>query len=357
MLFADKKINLAIESVNPKQTIFFKAFLEKSDLQVKFLDENLKYTPFGYINNTILTKTQYNVDFSFNVFAEDREQAILNYDDLHILLHMMKPNYNFAYSQYIPRPENLFGNIKIQFEGMPQLRKDGEKALPVYVTNFNYQINKDLGYILAPFVPRFVRQSATSDAITPEFKKFLQDNGNPEAGVSPTTERKALNNSRGVSENIIYYEPLGLKKDFDNAKDRLIPLGFKIDITGRVLLKVEDSVRVIDIKDDAPIQSTRDPSETIIERVFGRTSGVENPQSLDAIAALIAITKGEDFYQSKNLEQMLRETKAAIDSKLILSDGNAGTAVTGEADAATKSRKQKNYDNFISKIKKQAVNG
>lgn len=146
MKFVNEDIRLLIKQKDePKNSFKFKAYLEKSDVQVKLIDTNLQYAPLNFTNNTQLIKTQYSVDFSFNVFAEDENEAKTNYVQLHDLLATIKPSYTRISGQLIPNSTNIFGLITLKFRGLPRLSRT-KTDLDIYVTNFTYEINKDMGF-------------------------------------------------------------------------------------------------------------------------------------------------------------------------------------------------------------------
>jgi len=211
MNFNNENIRLKIKGAFEKEPLTFKAYLEKSDVQVKFVDETLKYTPLGYTNNTLLTKVIYNVDFSFNVFSEDLEEAVQNYVYLHKLFNIIKPSYKIKNNQYIPNSENIFGLLDIFFKGLPVLGVT--EWLPVYVTNFNYQINKEMGFIEADF-PYDFRGDFRED-----FEQLDKE------GSDKTIKRD------------LKFEGIATFKNY-----RLIPLAYKLEIAGRVQLPLKQSI-------------------------------------------------------------------------------------------------------------------
>lgn len=204
MRFIDPNIRLHIidkQAVNSQGKLEpidydFKAFLEESKTQIKTLDTNIQYAPLNFTNNTQFLKTQYSVDLSFNVFSEDRQEAIENYDKLHKLLNVVKPNYRFVNNQYLPVAGNIFGLVSIKFSGLPRLSKQKDE-LDIYITNFAYTINKDMGFLELPY--------------------------NPFDSKDP--DRTQL---------------------FVSGKNMLMPIAYRLDISGRVLLPLEESIRTKD---------------------------------------------------------------------------------------------------------------
>jgi len=193
MRFLDDGIKLKIKDKQSGETYDFKAYLEKSAVQVKTIDTSIQYAPLNFTNNMQFLKTQYSVDFSFNVFAEDRDESFQNYDKLHDLLKIIKPTYKTISDQYLPNAGNIFGLIQVQFAGLPKISKRPE--LDIYVTNFAFNLNQDMGFLQAPYNP---------DDRTNENRQLL-------------------------------YAP---------GEQLLVPVAYRVDISGRVLLPLEESIRV-----------------------------------------------------------------------------------------------------------------
>lgn len=220
MRFVDNNIRLIIkdkERYKPspqgqsEEGIYrFKAYLEKSDVSIKTLDTNLQYAPLNFTNNTQFQKIQYSVDFSFNVFAEDRDEAMDNYDQLHRLLQTAKPSYTFVNNQYLPNADNIFGLISLKFSGLPKLSKRSDE-LDIYITNFAYTINKDMGFIEIPYDPEF-----------------------DELDTAHTT-----------------------RNNLSGGNNRLLPIAFKIDLSGRVLLSLDESIKSSTAKQKVATQKTK----------------------------------------------------------------------------------------------------
>lgn len=268
MLFTDENIRLHIKD---KQTLVtnpitsakeykdysFKAYLEESKVQIKTLDTNIQYAPLNFTNNTQFLKTQYSVDFSFNVFAEDREEAAENYDKLHSLLNIVKPNYKFTNNQYLPMAGNIFGLIQIQFSGLPKLSKND--ALDIYVTNFAYNINKDMGYLQMPYAPN-----------------------------NQTPDRSQL---------------------YVSGSNVLIPIAYRLDISGRVLLPLEESIRTQD-KTNGVVKSKNKKTGTlddIINNIIGNDSSAKDKfmQQLNGFLLASGVTQDQFANASQQIKQLL----------------------------------------------------
>lgn len=247
----------------------FRAYLEKSDVQIKTLDTNIQYAPLNFTNNTQFLKVQYQVDFSFNVFAEDREEAIQNYDQLHSLLQTVKPSYKYVNNQYLPNAGNIFGLLSVEFSGLPRLSKRSSK-LDIYVTNFAYTINKDMGYLQAPYNP--------------------YDKNSP--------DRSQL---------------------FVTGQNNLIPIAYKLDISGRVLLSLDESIKGTDGTNGAVAAANKNvKSYTDILNKLGTDPAYQ--EQIINIAKTLVGDKLYDLSTSK-LESVLKKVKQGKDKYLIGLDG------------------------------------
>ncbi len=282
MNFSDKTQRLLIGRVG-EELLSFKAYLEKSDVQVKFIDETLKYTPLGYTNNTMITKVSYIVDFSFNVLAENEEEVVQNYIYLHKLFNMIKPTYNVKNGQYIADPKNIFGNVRLAFSGLPKLTKSAN-SVDLYVTNFGYQINKDMGFIDAHY---------PYDYLGEELKEETEG----------TTTQGSDDRRR------IDYDPTGFTS-VRRLNYRLLPIGYKLDISGRVQLSLSDSIwketkvpqeRLESVQNESKYTALNENEKDFFERVV--KSVVNDEKILDDLTPLeqrIAIQKVK-YFQSLGL--------------------------------------------------------
>ena len=270
MRFLDDNIKLLITDKAKKNTYKFKAYLERSDVQVKVLDTNLQYAPISYTNNTQFLKVQYNVDFSFNVFSEYREEAIDNYDKLHDLFASVKPNYRYINNQLLPNSENIFGLLSVSFRGLPRLSK-ANSELDIYITNFAYNINKDMGYIQIPYDP------------------FIKNDSD---------------------RNLLYK---------NNEKSSLVPIAYKIDLSGRVLLPIEEAANVPGY---TKVQSTK--NEKAQTDVVSSTVGGDQKYQ-DEIFNMMKNIVGQDAFSNlpeSKQRDVLKKIKSAKDSFILDPNGN-----------------------------------
>jgi len=278
MRFIDPNIRLHIidkQAVNSQGKLEpidydFKAFLEESKTQIKTLDTNIQYAPLNFTNNTQFLKTQYSVDLSFNVFSEDRQEAIENYDKLHKLLNVVKPNYRFVNNQYLPIAGNIFGLVSIKFSGLPRLSKQKDE-LDIYITNFAYTINKDMGFLELPY--------------------------NPFDSKDP--DRTQL---------------------FVSGKNMLMPIAYRLDISGRVLLPLEESIRTKDKTNGVVANANRNiKSLPDILNKLGTESAYQ--EKLITIAKSIIGDNYADISTAK-LEKIFTKIKQATDAFVIDQNGN-----------------------------------
>lgn len=147
MNFQDKLTKIKINIKENGGQLSFDAFLEKSEIQIKFIDTQQQYSPLGNSSNQQINQSLYSVDLSFNVFSDNENEAKTNYTKLHTLIKGIRPNYSFdsRINKLRPKPSNKFGLISISFAGLPKLSTNS--FIDVYVTNFAFTFNKDMGYI------------------------------------------------------------------------------------------------------------------------------------------------------------------------------------------------------------------
>lgn len=255
MRFIDDNIRLEIrDQINTANIYRFKSYLEKSDVATEIISQQLPFTPISFRNDSIHLRNLYRVSFIFNVFSEDLNEAIKNYDQLHNLLNTTKPNYSVYNSQYIPDNKNLTGILSIKFKGLPKIsnytNKEDKDELKIHLTNFSYTPNTDMGYIEIPY------------------------DGNE--------QERALLNVPG--------------------KMRLVPIAYKLTIEGKVLLDFLDTVRGLgerkasvrnvnlnDIYGSAGITTTEEQTKinNALNRLTGKTLAEIKAEKRQAVLILL----------------------------------------------------------------------
>ena len=185
MRFSDNEVNLRFLSLKQKnfpRKLYFKSYLEKCDLEWKVERVSLDKAGLNdYILDTIVGFAPY-ISLEFNVFSEYREEAIENYDKLMTLIDFIRPVYRaeknagaesyadltFTMDKLLNQEPNMF----FRFKGLPKILKaphssivlgaGGKKTaetlpevsiddLPMAITQFNYLINKEMGYLQVPY--------------------------------------------------------------------------------------------------------------------------------------------------------------------------------------------------------------
>lgn len=185
MRFSDNEVNLRFLSLKQKnfpRKLYFKSYLEKCDLEWKVERVSLDKAGLNdYILDTIVGFAPY-ISLEFNVFSEYREEAIENYDKLMTLIDFIRPVYRaeknagaesyadltFTMDKLLNQEPNMF----FRFKGLPKILKaphssfvldaGGKKRaetlpevsiddLPMAITQFNYLINKEMGYLQVPY--------------------------------------------------------------------------------------------------------------------------------------------------------------------------------------------------------------
>lgn len=189
MLFNDEDLRLNITNIASGKKISFKSYLEDSDITYEIKDQQLPFAPTSFTNDSMAIRVTEKAKFTFNIFSESRDECTQNYRNLNKLLSTIKPSYKYVYDQIAPNTSNVTGFFNIKFKGLPA----GRDNVTLHLNSFSYNINKDLGYIHVP---------------TAE----LEENGS-----------KSFYSSQGM---------------------KLIPIGYKISLEGKILLNFKQTANV-----------------------------------------------------------------------------------------------------------------
>ena len=128
----------------------FKAYLDESEVSYQIIEQNLAYTPLSFVNDKVHTRTTQKVKLKFNVYSEDLTEAQENYDKLEKLTESIKPKFSLVREQYLPDVRNNTGLLSVKFKGLPKISKKYDDDLVIHVSQFTYDINKELGYVERP---------------------------------------------------------------------------------------------------------------------------------------------------------------------------------------------------------------
>lgn len=188
MLFQDQDLRLNILNTQSGSLLSFKAYLEDSDITYEVKDQQLPFVPTSFTNDSMALRVTEKAKFTFNVFSETRQECVENYINLNKLITSIKPSYSYVFDQISPYLSNVVGYFNINFKGFP----DGRDNILLHLNSFSYNINKDLGYIHVP---------------------VSEINGNIPS----------------------YYDSTGMK---------LIPIGYKISLEGKILLEFDKTANV-----------------------------------------------------------------------------------------------------------------
>lgn len=184
MEFIDKDLRLDINGLS------FKAYLEDSDITYETKDQQLPFTPTSFTNDSMAIRVSEKAKFTFNVYSETRYECVENYKNLQSLLSTIKPSYQYVDEQLVPDARNVTGLVTVKFKGLPVLNRE---SVTLHLNSFSYTMNKDLGYIHVP-------KSEVSD---PNNSKF-----------------------------------------FEQGNMKLIPIGYKISLDGKVLLPFDQTANI-----------------------------------------------------------------------------------------------------------------
>lgn len=184
----------------------FRAYLEDSDISYEMKEQSLPFAPISFNNDSMMLRVLQKLKLTFNVFADNREQCIKNYESLIKLIEYTKPMYYKVYDQWAPSPLNVVGYFTVKFNGLPlELLVDGElknqDTVIIHLTSFSYTLNKDVGYINVPYY------------------------------------------SDGRYENY---------SSKDETGSKLIPLAYKISLEGKILQRFTETIRRQDSKTKKP---------------------------------------------------------------------------------------------------------
>lgn len=183
MRFIDENIRLHINGLR------FKAYLENSDVSYETREQQLPFAPVSFVNDTAAIRLLQKAKFTFNVLSEYRSECVQNYKNLLKLIQSIKPSYTIIDEQYVPNKNNINGYVSLTFDGLPLQ----QKSVKLHVTQFSYEINKEMGYLQIP-------------------QNELDNNKNP--------------------------------KKFVNGEPKLIPIAYKIDIEGKILQTFGETANV-----------------------------------------------------------------------------------------------------------------
>lgn len=114
MRFVDEEILIKITNRDINQTRFFKSYLEKNDITVQVVELINPLTTFLYDNTKLLSRPNYKLDLVFNVFSENRDEAIENFEKMHFLLDMVKPTVYYEAgdtSKINPKPYDTVAKV------------------------------------------------------------------------------------------------------------------------------------------------------------------------------------------------------------------------------------------------------
>ncbi len=185
MRFVDRDIKLTISGIP------FKAYLEDSQHYFDPIDQKAPFVPTSWPNDSVAIRMMERVKYTFNVFSENRRECVINYRNLYNLIGSLKPAFRNEGGLFLPRKSNLTGYITVGFSGMPN-----RSSANIHLTAFSYEINKEMGFLQVP---------------TDEIKTTKKD------------------------------------KMYDTNM-KLIPLAYTINIEGKIIQSLENTIRVGDGK-------------------------------------------------------------------------------------------------------------
>lgn len=151
-----KHILLEIDTISGP--IFFKPFLEESNVNFNIETVQANTIPLFMNSGTTVTRALQSAILTFNVFPDSRDECIENYKKLKSLLNGIKPVYAFDRTQLIPHKSLFSGFISVKFAGF----LPGKSNVKLKLTSFSYQINQELGYLQVPYQEILTNNSTRS---------------------------------------------------------------------------------------------------------------------------------------------------------------------------------------------------
>jgi len=131
MRFVDEEILIKITNRDTDQTRFFKSYLEKNDITVQVVELVNPLTTFLYDNTKLLSRPNYKLDLVFNVFSENRDEAIENFEKMHFLLDMVKPTVYYEVndiSKIDPKPYDKVAKVNSYIAARHKSFEDAKNA-------------------------------------------------------------------------------------------------------------------------------------------------------------------------------------------------------------------------------------
>ena len=188
MRFVDEEILIKITDRATDQTRFFKSYLEKNDITVQTVELQTLQNSFLQDNIKLLGRPNFKIDLVFNVFSENRDEAIENFEKMHFLFDMVKPTKYYESSDKFkrdPKPyeigekvrsfinsfatldqakaafaaagkdfegEQTNSRIKLQLKYLPRLGNSRKNDIYyLFPLTISCTPNTEMGYIQAPY--------------------------------------------------------------------------------------------------------------------------------------------------------------------------------------------------------------
>lgn len=139
--------NIQIKHTRINKAVLFKGFIKECQIIYDMISIDIPFPSLNFHSNSIPNRILRKVNFSFDVFSSDRTECLKNYERLEVLKEFIKPHYVTDFpgtDLYLYDSANTSGLIDIQYNGF--VLEDQEETIRTFITSFNYEINKDLGY-------------------------------------------------------------------------------------------------------------------------------------------------------------------------------------------------------------------
>lgn len=140
--------NIQISEPKTNKQIVFKGFIKESEISYTMVNIDIPFPSVNFLSKSIPNRIIRKIKFSFDVISSDKPECIKNYERLDMLGKFIKP----SYIKQIPGTDlylydniNTSGLIDIHFNGF--VLENNNETIRTIVTNFSYDINKELGFI------------------------------------------------------------------------------------------------------------------------------------------------------------------------------------------------------------------
>lgn len=218
MRFVDKEIQIKIFDPGKGtsgESRYFKAYLEKNDITVQLSKMTIPALSYLVGEPEQLTRPLYTLDLVFNVIAEDRDEAIENFEKMHFIYDLAKPVVYFN-SAADWQNKNNPQSFPLTYKGYNTAGKDEAKVeLDV---NYRFEIT------LKAFARIGSSRNTDSYAVLPN-----------NISCTPIYEM-------GYIQVPYWAGAKNQQKLYVQNSMNMIPIGYKVGINAKIVLRYDDAI-------------------------------------------------------------------------------------------------------------------